>query len=155
MKICHQRITSSPPIRQYTRHRAKTSTRWHFAFGLCCHNNETRARIANPPNSAQLGGTPTTPPSCIRVRAVVWACGSGHRQTDTQTRVTNIHFASSTTHAKCDKYAQLLFTRKVVVQRKYIEYRRHNMTQHDNSEYSYRRLHTFATTWHNIFSDKM
>jgi len=24
---------------------------------LCCHNNETRAPIANPPNSAQLEGT--------------------------------------------------------------------------------------------------
>jgi len=34
------------------------------------------------------------------------ACGRGqtHRQTDTQTRVmTTIHFASSTTHAKCNK----------------------------------------------------
>ena len=31
------------------------------------------------------------------------ACGRGqtHTQTDTQTRVTTIHFASSTTHAKC------------------------------------------------------
>jgi len=26
------------------------------------------------------------------------------RQTDTQTRVTTIHFASSTTHAKCNEY---------------------------------------------------
>jgi len=42
-------------------------------------------------------------PSYIRVRAVVWAYGRGQtdRQTDTQTRVTTIHFASSTTHAKC------------------------------------------------------
>jgi len=44
-----------------TRHRASTSTRWHFAFGLCCYSNETRAPIANPPNSAQLDGTPTIP----------------------------------------------------------------------------------------------
>jgi len=44
-----------------TSHRASTSTRWHFAFALCCHGNETRAPIANPPNSAQLGGTPTIP----------------------------------------------------------------------------------------------
>jgi len=49
------------------------------------------------------------PPSYIRVRAAVWAYGRGqtdsqtHRQTDTQTRVTTIHFASSTTHAKCNK----------------------------------------------------
>jgi len=45
-------------------------------------------------------------PSYIRVRAVVWAYGRGQtdRQTDrhTQTRVTTIHFASSTTHAKCN-----------------------------------------------------
>jgi len=43
------------------------------------------------------------PPSYIRVRAVVWAYGRGQTdtQTDTQTRVTTIHFASSTTHAKC------------------------------------------------------
>jgi len=37
-----------------TRHRASTSTRWHFTFALYCHSNETRAPIANPPNSAQL-----------------------------------------------------------------------------------------------------
>jgi len=47
------------------------------------------------------GGTPTIPPSDIRIAAVVWECGEG--QTDTQTRVTAIHFASSTTHAKCDE----------------------------------------------------
>ena len=28
---------------------------------LSCHSNEIRAPIANPPNSAQLGGTPTIP----------------------------------------------------------------------------------------------
>jgi len=44
------------------------------------------------------------PPSYIRVRAVVWANGRGQtdRQTDTQTRVPTIHFASSTTYAKCN-----------------------------------------------------
>jgi len=41
-----------------TRHRASTSTRWHFAFALFCHSNATRAPIANSPNSAQLGGIP-------------------------------------------------------------------------------------------------
>jgi len=30
----------------------------------------------------------------------VWACGGG--ETDTQTSVTTIHFASSATHAKCN-----------------------------------------------------
>ena len=49
---------------------------------LCCHSNETRAAIENPSNSAQLEGTPTIPPSYIRVCAVVWKCGKGqtHRQ---------------------------------------------------------------------------
>jgi len=51
---------------------------------LCCHSNETRAPIANPPNSAQLEDTPTIPPTYIRVRAVVWAVGM-RRGTDTQT----------------------------------------------------------------------
>jgi len=40
------------------RHRASTSTRWHFVFGLCCHSNETRAPISNPPNSAQIAAIP-------------------------------------------------------------------------------------------------
>ena len=87
---------------------------------ICCtcfhavYSNATRASIANPPNSAQLGGNSYHSPQVttyIRVRAVVWACGRGqtrrqtdrqtHRQTDTQTRVTTIHFASSSTQAKC------------------------------------------------------
>jgi len=59
---------------------------------LCCHTNETRASIANPSNSAQLGGGTryTIPPSYIRVRP----CSSTgmrrgtdrHTQTDRQTR---------------------------------------------------------------------
>ena len=28
-----------------------------LGFALCCHSNATRAPIANPPNSAQLGGS--------------------------------------------------------------------------------------------------
>ena len=61
---------------------------------LCRHSNETRAPIANLPNSAQLGAPNTIPPSYIRVHAVVRECGEGKtdRQTDTETRVTNIHF---------------------------------------------------------------
>jgi len=70
-----------------TRHRASTSTRWHLAFALCCHNIETRAPITNTPNSTQLAGTPYHSPSYIRVRAVVWACGDGqaHKHTDRHT----------------------------------------------------------------------
>ena len=37
---------------------------------VCYHSNQTRAPIANPPNSAQLGDT--IPQSYIRVRAIVW-----------------------------------------------------------------------------------
>jgi len=77
-------------------HIASTSTHGHFAFGairicsahitvcifyVCCDSNEIRAPIANPPNHAQLEGTPTILPSYIRVCAVVWECGE--RQTDT------------------------------------------------------------------------
>jgi len=80
---------------------------------LCCHSNETHAPIAKPPNSAQLEGTPTIPPTYIGVRAVVWECGEvqADRHTDrdrhkhTQTAVTTIHFASSTTHARCNHVA--------------------------------------------------
>ena len=69
------------------------------------HSNETRAPIANPPNSTQLEGTPypNIPPSCIRVRAVVWECGEGQTDTDTQTAVASIHFALATTKAKCNE----------------------------------------------------
>jgi len=44
---------------------------------VCCHSNETCAPTANPPNSAQLEGTPTIPPSYIQVCAVAWECGEG------------------------------------------------------------------------------
>jgi len=47
------------------------------------------------------GAFPTIPPSYIRVRAIAWGYDRG--QKDTQTRVTTIHFASSTTHEKCIK----------------------------------------------------
>ena len=62
--------------------------------------NETRAPIANPPDSAQLEGIHYHTPSYIWVRAVMWECGE--RQTDTQTAVTNIHFVSATPHPKCN-----------------------------------------------------
>jgi len=73
---------------------------------LCCHNNETRAPIANPFNTAQLEGTPIIPTSyirMIRVRAVVWECGEGQtdRHIDRHTDGRG-HFASATTHAKCN-----------------------------------------------------
>jgi len=73
------------------------TTHTYVSLRVCCHSNETRAPIANPPNSAQLPF-----PSYIRVRAVVWECGEGQsdRHTDTQTAVANIYFASATPHVK-------------------------------------------------------
>jgi len=71
-------------------------------FALCCHSNATRALIANPPNSAQLGGITYHSPSYIQVRAIVWAYDRG--QTHRRARMTTIHFASSTTHAKCNQF---------------------------------------------------
>ena len=73
-----------------------------LGFALCCHSNATRASIANLPNSAQLGGClyhalKLHPGPCSNVG--IWP------QTDTQTRMTTIHFASSTTHAKCNHHA--------------------------------------------------
>jgi len=69
---------------------------------LRCHSKATRALIANLPNNAQLGGTPTIPPSYIWVHAVVWARGRGqtHRQTNVHNHYT---LASCMTYTKCDK----------------------------------------------------
>ena len=52
---------------------------------LCCHISETRAPIANPPNSAQLGENSLPLPKLHPgpCSAVVRECGEG--QTDTQT----------------------------------------------------------------------
>ena len=85
---------------------------------LCCHSNETRVPIGNPPNSEQVDGIPCHSPSFIRVRAVVSECGEG--QTDTGTAVTDIHFASATPHAKYnneEKYAYTVFVSKVLTNR--------------------------------------
>jgi len=70
---------------------------------LRCHSNETRAPTAIPPNTAQLG-TPLPFPKLHPgpYNSVGMRRGLG-TQTDTQTCVINIHFVSSTTHAKCNK----------------------------------------------------
>ena len=74
--------------------------------------NTTRAPIVNPPYSAQLGGSLYHAPklhrgpcSSVGVRPRTDTQTNTHTDTqiDTQTRVTTIHFASSTTHAKCNK----------------------------------------------------
>jgi len=48
----------------------------------CCHSNEPRAPIANPPDSAQLEGTPTIPQVTFWSVQYVWQCGEGqtHRR---------------------------------------------------------------------------
>jgi len=71
----------------------------NWSFG---DSNDTLAPIANPPNSAQLGAVSTTHPSYIQVRAVMFAAADRHTHRHTQTRMITIHFASSTTHAKCN-----------------------------------------------------
>jgi len=55
-----------------------------LGFALCCHSNATRAPIANPPNSAQLGGSlyhapKLHPGPCSSVGIWPWT----DRQTDT------------------------------------------------------------------------
>jgi len=84
---------------ELTRHRAITCSRWHFAFGAMLSLQRNPCTDCKSPNSAQLGDTPCHSPklhqdpySSVRMRL----------QTDTQTAVTTIHFASSTTHAKCN-----------------------------------------------------
>jgi len=50
---------------------------------------------------------PTISPNYTWVLAVVWECGEG--QTDTQTAVTNIHFALATLCMKCNKLTFIMF----------------------------------------------
>ena len=51
---------------------------------LCCHSNKTRAPIANPPNSAQQGGTAYHFPKLHPDPSVVRECVEG--QTGTRRR---------------------------------------------------------------------
>jgi len=77
-------------------------------------------RPSNGPAKYCGKAPPIIPPTCIRDRAVVWKCGDclcvlchrrgtdtqTDRQTDTQTAVTHIHFASATPHAWCNKLSR-------------------------------------------------
>jgi len=49
---CWQRLPHPPVTNQQRAHTLRK-----LGFALCCHSNATRAPIANPPNSAQLGGS--------------------------------------------------------------------------------------------------
>ena len=71
-------------------------------------SNETCAPTANLPNSAQLAGRPYHSPKlhpgpCRSVDVLSRTDTHIDRKTDTQTRVTSIHFTSSTTHMKCNE----------------------------------------------------
>jgi len=74
--------------------------------------------VANPPNCAQLGGIPYHSPKLHPGQ-----CNSaGMRprtdtQTDIQTRVITIHFASSTTHTKCNKCNDLRYITTLYIYR--------------------------------------
>jgi len=57
-------------------------------------------RLQIRPIAHNQSAPPIIPPTYIRVRAVLCECGEG--QTDTQTRVTNIHCGSATPRAKCN-----------------------------------------------------
>ena len=89
---------AQPAVRTMSSYRGMDAS-LELGFALCCHSNATRAPIANPPNSAPK----LHPGPCSSVGVWPRTDTHTHRQTDThtQTRVTTIHFASSTTHAKC------------------------------------------------------
>jgi len=48
----------------------------------------------------------------------VYACGRGQTQTDTQTRVTTIYFASSTTHMTCKEQNAIYLTVQISKKKK-------------------------------------
>jgi len=85
-----------------------------LTFRVRRYCNETHVPIANPASSAQLGGTRYHYRSYIRVRTVLRKCEDEqtdtHTETDTQTCVTNIHFASASPHAKCNNIVSLVFS---------------------------------------------
>jgi len=69
---------------------------------VCWHSNETRAPIANPPDRAQLEGTPYYSPKLHPgPYSSVGLWRGTDRHSDTQTAVANIHFASIMPDAKC------------------------------------------------------
>jgi len=69
---------------------------------------ETCIPIANPPNSAQLEGTPYHSPQVTSESMQYCRNAARDRQTDTQMAVPNIDFASATHHEKCNYYFHLL-----------------------------------------------
>jgi len=66
-------------------------TRWHFAFPLCCHSNDTRVPITNQPNSTQLGSTPIPFPK-VTSRSMQ-QCGNAARDRQTHRRTWPIYIS--------------------------------------------------------------
>ena len=107
---CTTRRTYNTTVCSPRRHRTETRHRLEqiqaladiSRSALCCRGNETRSPIANPPSSAQLEGTSYHTP---KLHSGPRSSVGMRRGTDrhTETAVTNIHFASAATHAKCNK----------------------------------------------------
>ena len=97
-----------------TRHRASTSMySLTFHVRVMLPEQRNRAPIANPPNSAQLGGIPCHSPklhlgSCNSVGMWPRTDRQTQTHTHTQTRTTKIHFVSFTTHAKCNDFEHVI-----------------------------------------------
>jgi len=76
---------------------------------VCCHSNETRAPIVNPPISAQLEGTiyhsSKSHPGPYNNVGMRWG-------RDRHTAVANTHFASAVPHAKCNKKSVNVFVQQ-------------------------------------------
>ena len=79
------RVPPCQPSNQPATRRILASSLTFRIRRVCCHSNDTRTPIANPPISAQLGALPTIPQSYIRVRASVHVCGNGQSDTHTDT----------------------------------------------------------------------
>jgi len=94
---------------RYNKNQYKHSLTFRVPRYVVTHSNETSASIANPPNSALLEATLYHSPNLHPAPHSNLGMRRGtHRQTDPQTAVTTIHFASAAPHAKCN-YNILLF----------------------------------------------
>jgi len=98
LKNCNvQYLSSACPVCYLNQAWSEYKHSLTFRVRRCCHSNETRAPIANPPNSAQLKGTPYHSPKLHPgpCNSVGMRRGAD-RHTDGRD---NIHLASATPHA--------------------------------------------------------
>jgi len=71
----------------------------------------------------------------VRARAVVWECGEGQTDRQTQTAVANIHFASAMPHTRNVIIALFLAVAYVLTTYLFIRTAQHSMTFHDNCKF--------------------